>query len=427
MTIPKPLARVDADQTVEVSMTVNGTSTKVSVAPRLTLADALRDHLGLTGTHLGCEHGVCGMCTVLVDGQAARACLLFACQVEGSNVVTVEGLGRPDDLHPLQESFGRHHGLQCGFCTPGFLMSSYDLLAHRPDVSREELPEELSGVVCRCTGYRDILDAIADVATAYPDGVPGPGNCGPRTLVGRASAASTGITGLGEATAQQPTAKEVPPVEDIALPQGEPTIHVDLTRELASSAGAVGRVLADVPALARCLPGAELTEELGDQWYRGRAQVGLGPIKLSFSSVAHVLEQESDHIHVLAHGHDAGGGRAQADIRLWVHPTESGSRLEADARVFLTGRIAQFGRSLAGDVSRRMFQQFATTVDHVASGAQGTAPLTTPSVVPPVATTLLQRARDAWARGRSAWRRVAGRRAHRRTGGSAATHKDPDR
>jgi carbon-monoxide dehydrogenase small subunit len=149
------------------------------VAPRVTLADALRDHLGLTGTHLGCEHGICGMCTVLVNGEAARSCLLFACQLAGADVITVEGLGRQDDLHPLQEAFGRHHALQCGFCTPGFLLSAFDLLTHHPSVTDEELPAELSGVLCRCTGYRNIRTAVAEVAEAYRDGLPDPINCGP--------------------------------------------------------------------------------------------------------------------------------------------------------------------------------------------------------------------------------------------------------
>ena len=117
-------------------MTVNGKQVTVTAPPRMTLADALRDRLGLKGTHLGCEHGICGMCTVLVDGQAARSCLLFACQLDGAEVLTVEGLGRPGELHPLQQAFGRHHALQCGFCTPGFLLSAYDLLRHRPEVTR---------------------------------------------------------------------------------------------------------------------------------------------------------------------------------------------------------------------------------------------------------------------------------------------------
>ena len=166
-----------ANQSAVTEMTVNGKQMTVTAPPRMTLADALRDRLGLKGTHLGCEHGICGMCTVLVDGQAARSCLLFACQLDGAEVLTVEGLGRPGELHPLQQAFGRHHALQCGFCTPGFLLSAYDLLRHRPEVRQDELAAELSGVLCRCTGYRNILSAVAEVARTHPDGPPAPLNC----------------------------------------------------------------------------------------------------------------------------------------------------------------------------------------------------------------------------------------------------------
>jgi 2-furoyl-CoA dehydrogenase FAD binding subunit len=179
-TRPAPAGAISATDSATTKMTVNGKQVTVETTPRITLADALRDRLGLTGTHLGCEHGICGMCTVLVDGQAARSCLLFACQLDGAEVMTVEGLGRPEKLHPLQQAFGRHHALQCGFCTPGFLLSAYDLLTHRPkipEITENELAAELSGVLCRCTGYRNILTAVADVARTHPDGLPGPLNC----------------------------------------------------------------------------------------------------------------------------------------------------------------------------------------------------------------------------------------------------------
>lgn len=180
--VPPPSAALTpARGRATTHLTVNGAPVTLSLPPRVTLADALRDHLGLTGTHLGCEHGICGMCTVLVDGQAARSCLLFACQLEGAQVLTIEGLGRPGELHPLQQAFGRHHALQCGFCTPGFLLSAYDLLSHKPEVTREDLPVELSGVLCRCTGYRNILSAVADVASTHPDGVTPPLNCSPHS------------------------------------------------------------------------------------------------------------------------------------------------------------------------------------------------------------------------------------------------------
>jgi 2-furoyl-CoA dehydrogenase FAD binding subunit len=180
LTPPPPSAVTPADGCATTHLTVNGTPVTLSLPPRVTLADTLRDHLGLTGTHLGCEHGICGMCTVLVDGQAARSCLLFAGQLEGAEILTIEGLGRPGELHPLQQAFGRHHALQCGFCTPGFLLSAYDLLTHKPRVTQEELAVELSGVLCRCTGYRNILSAVADVIRAHPDGITPPLNCPPQ-------------------------------------------------------------------------------------------------------------------------------------------------------------------------------------------------------------------------------------------------------
>jgi aerobic-type carbon monoxide dehydrogenase small subunit (CoxS/CutS family) len=136
-----------------IALTVNGRPASVEVPERLTLADLLRDRLHLTGTHLGCEHGVCGACTVLLDGDAVRSCLLFAVQAEGMAVTTVEGLAEPDALHPLQQAFHEHHGLQCGYCTPGFLMALMELWPARGTVSREEIDEVLAGQLCRCTGY----------------------------------------------------------------------------------------------------------------------------------------------------------------------------------------------------------------------------------------------------------------------------------
>jgi carbon-monoxide dehydrogenase small subunit len=392
MSTPPPRTRTEADGTVDVSMTVNGSPTSLSLPPRVTLSDALRDHLGLTGTHVGCEHGVCGMCTVIVDGEAARACLLFACQLEGAEVLTVEGLGRPDDLHPLQDAFGRHHALQCGFCTPGFLLSAYDLLDHDPTVSRDDLPAELSGVLCRCTGYRNIVDAVDEVAVAHRDGLPGPRNCGPRTLVGRTPAGAHARPGPPGPPPREPVERGRP--QAIELPSDEPTFTVVVSRDLAATPDQVGRVLGDIRLLAGCLPGAELTDELGDGWYRGQARVGLGPIRLAFQGTAHLLEQRPDQLHVLAQGRDAGGGQAQAEIRLHASPLDTGTtRLEADARVFLTGRIAGFGRSLAGDVTQRLFEDFAGAVEDTATGRERAGRAAAPSAIRLVVSTLLARAR----------------------------------
>jgi carbon-monoxide dehydrogenase small subunit len=151
-----------------VHLRVNGAYVLRMVEARRTLADFLREDLGLTGTHLGCEHGVCGACTVLLDGQAVRSCLLFAVQADGAEITTIEALGQPDALSPLQQSFMDHHALQCGFCTPGFLVSAHALLRDQPHPSDEEIFEVLGGHLCRCTGYQSIVEAVKATAAALP-------------------------------------------------------------------------------------------------------------------------------------------------------------------------------------------------------------------------------------------------------------------
>jgi carbon-monoxide dehydrogenase small subunit len=149
--------------TRDINVTVNGKTYELAVEPRLLLADFLRQSLGLTGTHVGCEHGVCGACTVLVDGDSVRACLMFAVQADGCTIETVESLGRISKLNPLQESFHAHHALQCGFCTPGMLITVTDLLKKYPLATDDEIREGLSGNLCRCTGYEHIVKAIRAV------------------------------------------------------------------------------------------------------------------------------------------------------------------------------------------------------------------------------------------------------------------------
>jgi len=147
-------------------LTVNGEPVEREIDPRRSLSDFLREDLGLTGTHVGCEHGVCGACTVLVDGQSARACLLLAVQCEGAAVTTIEGLTPPEGLSPLQDAFRACHGLQCGFCTPGMIVLAHELLTHSPSPSAEEIREALSANLCMCTGYVMIARAVAQAAAA---------------------------------------------------------------------------------------------------------------------------------------------------------------------------------------------------------------------------------------------------------------------
>ncbi|HLI27884.1 MAG TPA: (2Fe-2S)-binding protein [Chloroflexota bacterium] len=147
-----------------ITVRVNGIEYEGQVEPRRLLSDFLREDLGLTGTHVGCEHGICGACTVLVDGRAVRSCLLFAVQVDGAEIMTVEGLARGEQLHPLQEAFWEHHGLQCGFCTPGVLMAAYEFLRDNPNPTEREVRENAAGNLCRCTGYEGIVRSILAAA-----------------------------------------------------------------------------------------------------------------------------------------------------------------------------------------------------------------------------------------------------------------------
>jgi carbon-monoxide dehydrogenase small subunit len=149
---------------VAVTLNINGQNHAVEVEPRRTLADVIRDDCGKTGTHVGCEHGVCGACTVIVDGEPMRSCLMFAVQADGRKIRTVEGLAKGEELHPLQRAFIDNHGLQCGFCTPGFLMLAASVLEKNPAISDEELREALSSNLCRCTGYQNILKAVRQAA-----------------------------------------------------------------------------------------------------------------------------------------------------------------------------------------------------------------------------------------------------------------------
>jgi carbon-monoxide dehydrogenase small subunit len=150
--------------TLDVELTVNGTPRQGSVEPRRTLADFLREDLGLTGTHLGCEHGVCGACTVLVDGEPARSCLMLAVQARGADILTIEGLADNGVMNPLQQAMWESHGFQCGFCTPGFLMQITALLAENPNPDEAEIREALSGNLCRCTGYESIVNGVLRAA-----------------------------------------------------------------------------------------------------------------------------------------------------------------------------------------------------------------------------------------------------------------------
>ena len=178
---------------VPISIEVNGKRHDREVEPRLLLVHLLRDELGLTGTHVGCDTSNCGACTVHVDGEAVKSCTLLAVQADGAEVTTIEGLGTPDDLHPVQEAFWEHHGLQCGYCTPGMIMAGADLLRRNPHPSEHEVRHALEGNLCRCTGYHNIVKAVMSAAEAGHGSISEPGP----TPEGRESAERLAQEGLG--------------------------------------------------------------------------------------------------------------------------------------------------------------------------------------------------------------------------------------
>jgi carbon-monoxide dehydrogenase small subunit len=153
---------------MKIEFNLNGQPVSADVEPRMTLADCVRDHFGQTGTHVACEHGVCGACTVLVNGEAVRSCLLLAAQVQDDKVVTIEGLSS-DELTPLQAAFRKHHALQCGFCTPGFITTAHALLSHEPEADEDRIRDVLSGNLCRCSGYIPIVEAVFEARSSYRD------------------------------------------------------------------------------------------------------------------------------------------------------------------------------------------------------------------------------------------------------------------
>lgn len=160
----------EAIQLVPVAITVNGKTYQREVEPRLLLVEFIRETLGLTGTHIGCDTSFCGACTIILDGDTVKSCTVFAVQADGGEIITVEGLERDGTLHPLQQAFSEHHGLQCGYCTPGMLMSSLALLAGNPDPSAEDIRKQLSGNICRCTGYQNIIKSIQEAARTLQEG-----------------------------------------------------------------------------------------------------------------------------------------------------------------------------------------------------------------------------------------------------------------
>jgi carbon-monoxide dehydrogenase small subunit len=350
---------------VPVSLTVNGRVVQALVEPRTHLADFLRENLHLTGTHLGCEQGVCGACTVSIDDKPQRACIAYALDCDGSAITTIEGYEDDALMDALRTAFSAHHALQCGFCTPGMLVTARDIVARLGDVPEARIRDELSGNLCRCTGYVGIVAAIRAVCTGRA----------PRIAI-QPTAPSVPVTGpkpFVAVPAHTPSASVRVATRPIVTPppapiDGRPTLTERVT--LAASPDAVWAALADVRGVASCVPGAEITAIEGDN-ITGRLRVALGPIRAGFAGQGNVTRDDATRSGRLSgRGRDSStGSSVEGDARYVVRPAGAGTALEVSVSWRLTGSLAQFARiELMRSLARQLLQSFAGNLESLVAG-----------------------------------------------------------
>lgn len=361
----------------QVRLTVNGKTIVESVEPRTHLADLLRDKLRLTGTHLRCEQGVCGACTVLIDGQPARSCITYANLCERASIVTIEGLENDVVTARLRRAFSLEHGLQCGFCTPGMLVTARDIIMRIPDADEARIRVELSGNLCRCTGYAGIVRAVqrvlaeklklANVVEAERELPLAP--VGSRPPQEKSSAktimpASQQLPQLAESVSELTTFGLGSKKPNITIMQ---SFKVDRTRE------EVWRFFADVEDVASCLPGARLNGPPLDNQVQGRFVVKLGPILASFTGAAKIERSDKTYSGIISgSGQDANASsRAIGEIEYRLSALDSVpvTKVDLEIRALITGPLAQFGRSrIFEDITKRILETFASNMDAKLSG-----------------------------------------------------------
>ena len=350
-----------------VSFSVNGRAIEATVEPRTHLADFLRERAFLTGTRLGCEHGVCGACTLLIDGVPARSCITFAVACQGASITTIEGLDEDSVAHALRAAFSREHALQCGYCTAGMMMTARDIVMRLPDADERRVREELSGNLCRCTGYVGLVRAVLAVlderrragvaATPAVAAALGPAGAGHPTAVGGV------VPSLASASVATPKSQsELAPA--IETDDTKPTIRIAQSFTVPHPRAAVWATLSDVVAMAACLPGAVVTGPERDGRIIGEMRMRLGPIAAAFAGQATIQRDPAIFTGVLRGGGDdpRGGSRARGEVRYALIETGGGrgTTVNIELAAALTGPLAQFGRSgLVDDVARRLTAVFA--------------------------------------------------------------------
>lgn len=336
---------------IPVELTINGKAVKRAVEPRLSLADFLRDHLRLTGTHTGCEHGVCGACTVEIDGQIARSCINLAVTCDGAEVRSIEGFDDDPLMEKLRQAFTAEHALQCGYCTPGMLIAARDLVRRKPGADLAAIRHAMSGNLCRCTGYVGILRAIQRVM-----GEPLPVEMTPAPKpvvdvipsVATATAVATPASRAGWMTVEQ----------QIDLPHPSDTVWA---------------LFQDLARVAPCMPGAELIDYRGGDRAKGRVTAKFGPISASFEGEATFRADAAQRTGtILGTGRDKRSAtRAEGEVRYTLTPLDGGNatRVAILLQFGLAGPLAQFGRtSLVQDFVSRLAAQFARNAESALAG-----------------------------------------------------------
>ncbi|MGZ5872943.1 MAG: xanthine dehydrogenase family Fe-S subunit [Bradyrhizobium sp.] len=357
----------------QISLNVNGKPVSGSVEPRTHLADFLREGRDLTGTHLGCEHGVCGACTILVDGVPVRSCITYAIACDGAEIVTIEGLDDDEVTRELREAFKREHALQCGYCTPGMLVSARDLVVRSLDADEHDIRVAMSGNLCRCTGYVGIIKAIKSVIAARRARDIAAVAGGGRTMVGPAG---SGHASAEPADVSPRRAAPAPPLQSASTaksrlsvdPTWIPQVSFDQNFVVNYPRQEVWEMFGRVREVAACLPGASLIGEPTPEHVEGQIRVKVGPIAAEFRGQAEIERDESSYS-----GKITGVGNAirshsttRGVIGYRLLPARDGQSTEVAVTIgyTLTGMLAQFGRpSIVQDVAARLTAAFAQNLE----------------------------------------------------------------
>lgn len=353
--------------TFPIELVVNGEAIRANVEPRMHLGDFIRRDLGLTGTHLSCEHGVCGACTVLVDGMPQRSCITFAAACSGATVTTVEGYGDDAVMAALRKAFHEYHALQCGYCTPGMLCTARDIVLRLPGPDARRVRHELAGNLCRCTGYVGIVEAIQAVLLKK----------------------SAGELAMPAAAAKPVAAAVVAPAADdgwvpIDVPADGDWVEVRQTLAMAQGADTVWKRLEDLPLVANCLPGARITRHEGNH-AEGVMDVKFGPITASFAMRAELdFEAVTRRGSMRAEGVDRRSStRVKTLLDYSVQPVDAANcKVDLQLRFRLAGPLAQFSRAgLVNDYVAELTRRFGVNLGNAAAGVAVTAPAQAPGLM----------------------------------------------